>query len=299
VAGKRHFLVLTASLGVENALAGQAREALQELGFCAALPRRLAATAVEIGFVGALPQAFDVLRFGLGGAVDANVVAAEERRKRVLIADMDSTIIGVECIDELADYAGVKTEVAKVTEAAMRGELDFEGALIARVGLLKGLPEDVLGRCYRERVRLNSGARTLVRTMNALGAATALVSGGFTFFTERVAAAAGFGFSRANRLILADARLTGEVERPILGKAANLEALEEMVGALGIGTAAAVAVGDGANDLAMVEAAGLGVAYHAKPALARAADARLDHSDLAAILALQGIPESEWVRDDA
>jgi phosphoserine phosphatase len=299
VAGKRHFLVLTASLGVENALAGQAREALQELGFCAALPRRLAATAVEIGFVGALPQAFDVLRFGLGGAVDANVVAAEERRKRVLIADMDSTIIGVECIDELADYAGVKTEVAKVTEAAMRGELDFEGALIARVGLLKGLPEDVLGRCYRERVRLNSGARTLVRTMNALGAATALVSGGFTFFTERVAAAAGFGFSRANRLILADARLTGEVERPILGKAAKLEALEEMVGALGIGTAAAVAVGDGANDLAMVEAAGLGVAYHAKPALARAADARLDHSDLAAILALQGIPESEWVRDDA
>ena len=299
MAGKRHFLVLTASAGVEDAVADQARAALQELGFCAARARRLAVTAVEIGFVGPVLEGFESEALGLRGPVDANVVAAEGRRKRVLIADMDSTIIGVECIDELADYAGVKAEVAKVTEAAMRGELDFEGALIARVGLLRGLSEDVLGRCYRERVRLNPGARTLVRTMNALGAATALVSGGFTFFTERVAAAAGFGFSRANRLIVADGFLSGEVERPILGKAAKLEALEEMVGALGLGAEAAVAVGDGANDLAMVEAAGLGVAYHAKPALARASDARLDHSDLTAILALQGIPATEWVRDDA
>jgi phosphoserine phosphatase len=299
VAGERQFLVLTASTGVEDPLAERARAALQEFELRPALPHRLAATAVEIGFVGALPEPFDVTALGFGAPVDANVVAAEGRRKCVLIADMDSTIIGVECIDELADYAGVKAEVAKVTEAAMRGDLDFEGALIARVALLKGLPEEVLGRCYAERVRLNPGARTLVRTMNALAAETALVSGGFTFFTERVAAAAGFGFSRANRLIVDDSHLTGDVERPILGKAAKLEALEEIVAGLGIDAARAVAVGDGANDLAMVEAAGLGVAYRAKPTLARAADARLDHSDLTAILALQGIPDAEWVKESA
>jgi phosphoserine phosphatase len=299
VAGKRHFLVLTASAGVEDALGERARASLQALDLCAALPRRLAPTAVEIGFVGALPEPFDTSALGLGGAVDANVVAADGRRKRVLIADMDSTIIGVECIDELADYAGVKPEVAEITEAAMRGELDFEGALIARVALLKGLPEEVLGRCFQERVRLNPGARTLVRTMNALGAETTLVSGGFTYFTERVAAAAGFASGRANRLVVEDGRLTGEVERPILGKAAKLEALEAIVGRLGIGAEAAVAVGDGANDLAMIVAAGLGIAYRAKPALVLAADARLDHSDLTAILALQGIPEAEWVEDFA
>jgi phosphoserine phosphatase len=299
VAGKRHFLVLTASAGVEDVLAAQARGALQALDQCAALPRRLAPTAVEIGFVGTLPDPYDTSALGLGGAVDANVVAAEGRRKRVLIADMDSTIIGIECIDELADYAGVKAEVAEITEAAMRGELDFEGALMARVALLKGLPEEVLGRCFRERVRLNPGARTLVRTMNALGAETALVSGGFTYFIEQVAAAAGFASGRANRLVVEDGRLTGEVERPILGKAAKLEVLEAIVGRLGMGPDVAVAVGDGANDLAMVAAAGLGVAYRAKPALALAADARLDHSDLTAILALQGIPEGEWVEDVA
>jgi phosphoserine phosphatase len=299
VTGKRHFLVLTASAGVDDALAERARAALQALDQCAALPRRMAPTAVEIGFVGALPEPFDTTTLGLGRAVDANVVPAEGRRKRVLIADMDSTIIGQECIDELADYAGMKTEVAEITEAAMRGELDFEGALIARVALLKGLPEEVLGRCFRERVRLNPGARTLVRTMNALGAETALVSGGFTYFTEGVAATAGFGSARANRLIVKDGRLTGEVERPILGKAAKLEALQAIAGRLGIAAEAVVAVGDGANDLAMVATAGLGVAYRAKPTLARAADARLDHSDLTAILALQGIPETDWVRDDA
>jgi phosphoserine phosphatase len=299
VEGKRHFLVLTASAGVDDALAERARAALQALDQCAALPRRLAPTAVEIGFVGALPDPFDTPTLGLGGAVDANVVAAEGRRKRLLIADMDSTIIGQECIDELADYAGVKAAVAEITDAAMRGELDFEGALMARVALLKGLPEEVLGRCFRERVRLNPGARTLVGTMNALGAETALVSGGFTYFTKRVAAAAGFGSARANRLVVEEGCLTGEVARPILGKAAKLAALEAIMGRLGTGPEAAVAVGDGANDLAMVAAAGLGVAYRAKPTLARAADARLDHSDLTAILALQGIPETDWVRDDA
>ena len=176
----------------------------------------------------------------------------------------------------------------------MRGELDFEAALTARVALLQGLPASVLEDCYRERVRLNPGARTLVRTMAALGAETALVSGGFSFFTERVAAAAGFAREQANRLVIADGVLTGAVERPILGRQAKLDALRRVATAAGIGPEAVLAVGDGANDLDMVRAAGLGVAYRAKPALAEAADARLEVSDLTALLALQGITDSEW-----
>jgi phosphoserine phosphatase len=270
-------LVLTAAAGVpDSAAAG--------LGTV----RRLADTAVEVELRGPLPDGF------AAPGCDANLVPAEGRRKRLLIADMDSTIIGVECIDELADFAGLKAEVATITEAAMRGELDFEGALIARVKLLEGLPAATLEECYAERVRLNPGAATLVRTMRALGAATALVSGGFSFFTERVAAAAGFARHQANRLVIADGRLTGEVSRPILGREAKLAALKAEAAAAGIELGAAVAVGDGANDLDMVRAAGLGVAYHAKPALAEAADARLDHSDLTAPLALQGIPQAEW-----
>ena len=264
------------------------RAALAAAGATAAEPRRLAASAVEIAFAGPVPE------LALPG-VDVNVVPAAGRRKRLLLADMDSTIIGVECIDEIAAFAGVKDEVAAVTEAAMRGELDFEAALLARLALLKGLPEAVLERAYAERVRLNPGAEVLVRTMNAAGALTALVSGGFTYFTERVAAAAGFVVHRANRLEIAGGRLTGEVARPILGRAAKREALAALCAQAGIREAEAVAVGDGANDLDMVGAAGLGVAYRAKPALAAGADARLDHSDLTAILALQGIPEAEWV----
>jgi phosphoserine phosphatase len=297
VAGKRHLLVLTAAAGVGDAAGHAARAALQAAGFCAALPHRLAAGALEIDFVGALPEGFDPRGLLPGAAVDANVVPADGRRKRILLADMDSTIIGVECIDELADFAGVREAVAAVTEAAMRGELDFEAALEARVQLLEGLPEDVLARAYAERVRLNPGARVLVRTMAAAGAATALVSGGFTYFTERVAAAAGFAEHRANRLGLAGGMLTGRVEAPILGRAAKREALEALCARLGVGAEAAAAIGDGANDLDMVRAAGLGVAYHAKPALAEAASARLDHSDLTAVLALQGVPEAEWVAD--
>ena len=271
-------LVLTAAAGVPDA-AGLARE-------LRGTERRLADTAVEIAFDGALPEGFAV------PGCDANVVPAAGRRKRLLVADMDSTIIGVECIDELADFAGLKGEVSAITEAAMRGELDFEAALIARVALLKGLPASVLEECYAERVRLNPGARTLVRTMAASGAETALVSGGFSFFTERVAAEAGFASNQANTLEVADGRLTGAVGRPILGREAKLAALRRL--SAEAGPEAAVAVGDGANDLDMVRAAGLGVAYHAKPALAAAADARLEVSDLTAILALQGIPEREW-----
>jgi phosphoserine phosphatase len=272
------ILVLTAAAGVPYAAAA---------GLGAA--RRLADTAVEVGLAGPLPVGF------AAPGCDANLVPAAGRRKRLLVADMDSTIIGVECIDELADYAGLKAEVATITEAAMRGELDFEGALIARVKLLEGLPAATLEECYAERVRLNPGAATLVRTMRALGAATALVSGGFSFFTERVAAAAGFARHQANRLVVADGRLTGDVTRPILGRAAKLAALEAEAAAAGVGPEDAVAVGDGANDADMVEAAGLGVAYHAKPALDAVADARLRHSDLTALLALQGIGEGEWV----
>lgn len=271
-------LVLTAAGGVADSAA-------DGIG---GVRRRLAPTALEVALEAPLPPGFAV------PGVDANVVPAEGRRKRLLLADMDSTIIGVECIDELADFAGVKAEVAAITELAMRGELDFEAALDARVALLRGLPESVLDDCYAERVRLNPGARTLVRTMNALGAETALVSGGFTYFTARVAAEAGFARNRANVLEVADGHLAGTVARPILGRAAKLAALREFTGGLGIGPEAVIAVGDGANDLDMVEAAGLGVAYHAKPALAAGADARLEHSDLTALLALQGIGAAEW-----
>ena len=291
---RRHFLVLTAAAGVGDDLGHAARAALSADHFCAALPRRLAPTALEIGFIGPLPEGFGTSDVLPGAPVDVNVVRAKDRRARLLLADMDSTIIGVECIDELADFAGVKPEVAAITERAMRGELDFEAALRARVALLRDLPVRVLDQCYAERVRLNPGAETLTRTMAALGADTALVSGGFTFFSEKVAAAAGFARTRANRLLASDGRLTGEVGEPILGRAAKLAALHDFTAEGGFGPEAVLAVGDGANDLDMVVAAGLGVAYRAKPALAEAAGARIDWSDLTALLALQGIPATEW-----
>lgn len=299
---RRQVLVLTATVPIPDAFGAAARAELDAAGLCAGTPRRLAATAIEVGFLGTLLGAFDLgglgRRLGAPGpgatGIDANVVPADDRRKRLLLADMDSTIIGVECIDEIADLAGVGPQVAAVTEAAMRGDLDFEGALLGRLALLAGASEDLLARAYAERVRLNPGAEVLVRTMAAAGAHTALVSGGFTYFTERVAAAAGFAEHRANRLEIVAGRLTGAVIGPILGREAKRAALADLAHRLGIGEASAVAVGDGANDLAMVRAAGLGVAYRAKPALASEADARLDHSDLTAILALQGIPETDW-----
>jgi phosphoserine phosphatase len=232
-----------------------------------------------------------------GASVDACVQAAEGRKKRLLIADMDSTIINVECLDELADYAGVKAQVAEITERAMRGELAFEGALRERVGMLKGLGLDALQRAYDERVRLNPGARTVVRTMAVHGARCVLVSGGFTFFTSRVAAAAGFHDNRANTLGEADGRLTGTVGEPILGREAKLSALKAEVAALGLTPAAALAVGDGANDLAMIEAAGLGVAYRAKPIVAAQAAAKVDHADLTALLYFQGYEAADFASD--
>jgi len=216
------------------------------------------------------------------------------RKKRLLIADMDSTIINVECLDELADFAGKKAEISAITERAMRGELEFEGALRERVGMLKGLSSGALQECYDARVRLNPGAAVTVKTMAANGARCLLVSGGFTFFTDRVAAAAGFHANRANSFNFDGEVMSGTVGEPILGKQAKLDALLEETTALGVTPFDALAVGDGANDLAMIEAAGLGVAYRAKPVVAAQADARVDHSDLTALLYFQGYRASEF-----
>lgn len=227
-------------------------------------------------------------------SVDFAIQPIENRRKRLLIADMDSTIINVECLDELADFAGVKEQVSEITERAMRGELAFEGALRERVGMLKGLGVEALQACYEQRVRLNPGAEILVRTMAKHGARCALVSGGFTFFTSRVAEAAGFHLNRANTLIELDGALTGQVGDPILGKEAKLAALNEETAALGLTPVDALAVGDGANDLAMIEAAGLGVAYRAKPIVAAQADAKVDHTDLTTLLYFQGYKTEDF-----
>lgn len=230
-----------------------------------------------------------------GGAFDVVVQPMEGRAKRLLIADMDSTMIQCECIDELADYAGVKAEVAAITERAMQGELDFAGALKARVALLAGLPETVLEDCYRERVRPMPGARALVRTMAARGARTILVSGGFHYFAARVAGALGFHQHVANTLNVRHGRLDGTVGEPIVGADTKLRVLEDEVRGLDGDRAASLAVGDGANDLPMIRAAGLGVAFHAKPVVAAAADARIERGDLTALLWAQGIPRRDWV----
>jgi phosphoserine phosphatase len=256
------------------------------------------ARAFDIAFRGDPDAVRAVLRERLRDEwlLDANIVPAENRRKRLLIADMDSTIIGCECIDELADMAGLKPKVAAITERAMRGELDFPAALRERVGLLKGLPLEALARVYAERVRLNPGARALTATMRAHGAHTLLVSGGFTYFTTRVAADAGFEANQGNRLLDDGARLTGQVAEPILGREAKLAALEAAVARLGLSFADALAVGDGANDLDMIGRAGLGVAYHAKPVVAAAAAVSIAHGDLTALLSLQGYRANEIVR---
>lgn len=236
-------------------------------------------------------------RAALEGAferVDIVVQPRDGRRKMLLVADMDSTMITVECIDELADYAGLKPKIAAITEAAMRGELDFEAALDARVALLKGLDAAVIDTCRAERVQLMPGARALVRTMRAWGASAVLVSGGFTRFAEPVAAEIGFDRAIANVLEIDGATLSGTVARPIVGAATKRETLLETRAALGLADAATLAVGDGANDLAMIEIAGLGVAYHAKPIVAAAAAARIEHGDLTALLWAQGVPRAEW-----
>ncbi|MDE0880191.1 MAG: phosphoserine phosphatase SerB [Sphingomonas bacterium] len=248
--------------------------------------------AADIAFA----DAPDAARAALGDLVSTDVVVQPNvgRRKKLLIADMDSTMITVECIDELADYAGIKDQVSAVTEAAMRGELDFEGALDARVALLAGLSEDVIEQCLAERVTIMPGAKALVRTMRAQGATAILVSGGFTRFAEPVAREIGFDRAVANRLLIDNGLLTGKVARPIVGADAKLANLNAAIDALGIESFATLAVGDGANDLKMIEAAGLGVAYHAKPIVAAAAGARIDHGDLTTLLYAQGYCRAAW-----
>ena len=227
--------------------------------------------------------------------VDWALVPVEGRRKKLLIADMDSTIINVECLDELADFAGIKAEIAAITERAMRGELEFEPALRERVGKLKGLALGALQKTYDERARLNPGAATFVKTMAAHGARCVLVSGGFTFFTSRVAVAAGFQANRANVLLDDGATLTGEVQEPILGRKAKLEAMRAETAALKINDKDVLAIGDGANDLDMIKAAGLGIAYRAKPLVAAEANAKIDYTSLEAALFFQGYRRGEFV----
>jgi phosphoserine phosphatase len=227
--------------------------------------------------------------------IDVVVQPLANRRKRLFVADMDSTIIEQECIDELADYVGLKAHVAAITERAMRGEIAFEPALRERVALLKGLPVAVVDDVITKRITLTPGARTLTATMRANGARTCLVSGGFTLFTGPVAAVAGFDEHRGNALIVEDGKLAGRVQEPVLGREAKRATLIELRDRLGLAPQETLAAGDGANDLAMIEAAGLGVAYHAKPKVADAAHARIDHGDLTALLYLQGYARADFV----
>ncbi len=227
--------------------------------------------------------------------VDIIVQPADGRRKKILLADMDSTMIDQECIDELADEIGVKSHVAAITARSMNGEIAFEPALRERVALLKGLDTAVVDRIIASRLTLAAGGRALVQTMRANGAWTALVSGGFDVFTSRIAAMLGFEENRANRLIEQDGKFTGMVAEPILGRAAKAEALIDIAGKLGLTTEDAIAVGDGANDLDMIRLAGTGVALHAKPSVAEQARIRIDHGDLTALLYLQGYRREEFV----
>ena len=236
------------------------------------------------------------LRNAVGGQIDVVVQPTAYRRKKLFLADMDSTMIGQECIDELADYVGLKAHVAAITERAMRGEIAFEPALRERVALLQGLPVTVIEEVLRDRIKLTPGARALVNTMRRNGAHTALVSGGFTLFTDRVAALIGFNENRANRLTVIDGhKLAGTVAEPIFGRDAKRAALIELRQEFGLKPEETMAVGDGANDLDMIVEAGLGVAYHAKPKVAEAAAARLDHTDLTALLYVQGYARAEFV----
>lgn len=227
--------------------------------------------------------------------IDLAVQPAVGRKKRMLIADMDSTMIQQECIDELADEAGVGAYVAGITARAMNGELDFEAALRERVGLLKGLEEAVIARVIRDRITLMPGGRALVATMRGNGGYAALVSGGFTAFTGAIAGVLGFDENRANRLLVEAGRLTGAVAEPILGRAAKVQALEEISARLGVSPAEAVAVGDGANDLGMLGIAGMGVALHAKPSVQAECQVRVNHGDLTALLYLQGYRRDEFL----
>ena len=250
-----------------------------------------AGDAFDLPFAGDRAAARAALEAALPG-IDVVVQPARGRAAALLIADMDSTMIQCECIDELADYAGVKPQVAAITAAAMRGELDFTAALDARVALLAGMDAAVLEQCRRERVQVTPGARVLVATMRERGARTLLVSGGFAAFADPVGAELGFDRVVANRLLISDGHLTGTVARPVVGPATKLAELRVS----GVAPEVCLAVGDGANDIPMLAAAGLGIAYHAKPTTAAAADAAIRFGDLTALLWAQGLPRAAWHR---
>jgi phosphoserine phosphatase len=280
------------------ALDESAVRAVQEILRTDAAPRWLdPGTAVDIAFEPSdtTPDAA-AIRSALAPPTDIVMQPRDVRRKRLLLADMDSTMIGQECIDELAAYVGKKAHIAEITERAMRGEIAFAPALIERVALLKGLPASIVDDVIAKHITLTPGGRTLIATMRAHGAHTCLVSGGFTLFTRRIAAMIGFDEARANTLLIdGDGRLTGEVAEPILGREAKLETLVELRERFALAPADTLVVGDGANDLAMIMDAGLGIAYHAKPAVAAAAAARIDHCDLTALLYAQSYRRDEFV----
>jgi phosphoserine phosphatase len=248
--------------------------------------------AADLRFTGDLKSA----RWALQALPDLDFVVQpdEPRWKRLLVADMDSTVIGQECLDELADYAGLKDKVARITERAMQGEIDFSGALRERVRLLAGLDQRSLKLCLDERVKITAGAETLVQTMRAGGASCLLVSGGFVSFAEPIARTVGFDRVKANRLVFAGGKLSGEVGDPIVDAMAKYDALIEARDRLGLAPADVMAIGDGANDRLMIEEAGLGVAFRAKPALAEVADAELKHHGLDALLWVQGVRRRDW-----
>jgi phosphoserine phosphatase len=289
--------------GIDAAMLAGARDALP----ASQTPVWLApGIAVDIPFAGGAtssPAERRLLALGLrsamGDAIDVVVQPRQGRRKRLFVADMDSTMIGQECIDELADHVGARAHVAAITERAMRGEIEFAPALRERVALLAGLPVSVLDEVMTHRIRLTSGARALVATLRRDGVHTCLVTGGFTLFARRLAEMIGFDESRANTLeVDAAGRLTGRVLEPILGREGKLTTLLELRRSLALSPDETMAVGDGANDLGMLEAAGLGVAYHAKPKVAAAAAARIDHADLTALLYVQGYRSDELAATD-
>jgi len=251
--------------------------------------------AYELAVEGLPPETIEAVRMRLAGApVDINLVARPGLR-RLLLADMDSTMIEQECIDELADMAGAGEAVRAITARAMNGELEFEDALRARVSTLEGLPSGIIAGVIESRISFMPGGRQLISTMRAMGAHCALISGGFTHFTAHVAGTLGFDQHQANMLIEADGRLTGKVAEPILGRDAKVAALNRIAADLGISPAEALTVGDGANDVPMLKAAGLGVALHAKPAVRAQVPVQINHGNLTALLFLQGIARAQFV----
>jgi phosphoserine phosphatase len=286
---------LVAHDGLGQGDVSAARDALAKSGLEVGVPLWVeAGEAVDLPFSGDRLVARAALE-ALAPPADVFVLTKANRDCRLFVADMDSTMITVECIDELADYAGLKKEIAAVTERAMRGELDFAQALTGRVGLLRGLDATMIDRCREERVRLMPGARTLVQTLRARGARTILVSGGFVPFAQPVAAEIGFDVAIANVLHIEDGKLTGTVGEPIVDAARKRGELLAAAQVGGLTAAQSIAIGDGANDIPMIEAAGLGIAYHAKPKTRAAADAAIERGDLSVLLHALGIPREQWV----